>query len=100
MKIEVVSKTDALCNLGTWQGKGRSPLEAVRIFGQEDGSLVVGFTSYVDFDVLEVPEHMNRTYPNYQAAFTAIGAMFDALEKGDYLEDVQAMLDAEREADQ
>lgn len=95
MKTEIVSKTSALCNIGTWQGKGHSPLDTVRVFGQDDGSLLVGFTRYVDPDILEIPEHMNRHYKNYQAAFSAVGAMLDALERGDYLKEVQARIDAE-----
>ncbi len=98
MELKVTNKLLALCNLGTWKDKGHSPISAIRIFGQEDGTLAVGFTAYSDFEVIQVPEHMNRTYKTYQAAFTAVGAMFDALERGDYLEELRAMSDDELRA--
>ena len=79
-EFDIVSKEAAVNNLEVWIMKGHSPLDTVRIFGAEDNGLYIGFTDYNDPDIVQIPEHMNRSYKNYQGAFTAVGAMFDALD--------------------
>ena len=83
-EIKVVTKAEAVNLLQIWVGKGHSPLSTVRVFDAAEGGFIAGFMDYQYMDtVLVVPEHMNRVYKNQQGAFTAIGAMFDALNEAE-----------------
>lgn len=79
----IVTKAEAVEALDLWQMKGHRPLDAVRIFGLEGGGFMAGVTDYIDGETLLVAEHMNRSYPSYSALFSAIGALFDALDATD-----------------
>lgn len=85
MEIKVVTKAEAVSLLQLWEMKGHGAMDTVRVFTLDnpDGAragVQVGFRDYQDMEALVLPEHMNRLYDSYQHAFTALGAMFDALD--------------------
>ncbi len=85
MDVKILTKAEVVSLLQLWEMKGHGAMDAVRVFSLDnpDGKragVQIGFRDYQDMETLVLPEHMNRLYDNYQHAFTALGAMFDALE--------------------
>lgn len=79
-KDKVVSKTEVVRLLQLWESKGHAVMSVVRIFTLDDLRILIGFSDYQDHETVVFAEHMYKPYTNYQGAFTALGALLDALD--------------------
>jgi hypothetical protein len=79
-KDKVVSKAEVVRLLQLWESKGHGVMSVVRVFTLDENRILIGFTDYQDYETVVFAEHMYKPYANYQGAFTALGAIFDALD--------------------
>lgn len=79
-KDKVVSKAEVVQLLQLWESKGHGVMSVVRVFTLDGNKILIGFTDYQDYETVVFAEHMYKPYANYQGAFTALGAIFDALD--------------------
>ena len=78
--FQVVKKSKVVSEMQIWKSKNHSLMDVVKVFEHKEGGLFAGVITYLDFDVVLIPENMDRTYPTYSALFAAVGALFDAAE--------------------
>jgi hypothetical protein len=76
MAFRVVGKEAVEAELQAWEYKGHEPIEQLKILNFENGRCAIGVLDYEDLETALLAE--DKTYASYQAAFTAIGARFDA----------------------
>lgn len=79
--LKKVDRLSAVAELGTWEYKGHTPLDAVRVLTADDGGVIVGILDYVDMETVLIPEHMYKSYKTHSHAFAALGALFDDLKR-------------------
>lgn len=76
---QVVDCLTAAKMLAVWKQHGHNPLDAIKAFVEEDGTVMVGILDFSQKAVMLIPEHMNRPYRSFAHAFTDIGAVYDEM---------------------